>query len=108
MAEQPTRLSAEISRAQAGVMPTIELVEQPMPVGVIESTACFAVLAGGRRLAREQRSRPGAVVRLQAQFVIRIVRCQLLQPSRQSATVGDVGHPISGLPKPIGRRELLA
>ena len=79
-----------------------------MPLGIIEPASRFAVLARGHRLASEQIGCPGAVVRLQTQFVVGFVRGQLLQPVRQSAAVEDPAGAVGRLPKAVDRHELLA
>ena len=81
---------------------------EAVPLGIIELAPRLAVLARGHRLAGEQTGRPGAVVRLEPQFVVGAVRGQALQPARQFATVDDVAGTVGRLPKAVDRHELLA
>jgi hypothetical protein len=51
----------------------------PVPVQIIEATPRLRVLKSRSRIASEQTGRPGAMMRLQTQFIVSIVCRQLLQ-----------------------------
>ena len=51
--------------------------------------------------------RPSAVMRLQAQFAVRVIRGQSLQPVRQSAAIEDPTGTGGRLPETEDRREQL-
>src|ERR1044072_8206988 len=51
--------------------------------------------------------RPSAVMRLQAQFAVRVIRGQSLKPVRQSAAIEDPTGIFSRLPETEDRREQL-
>src|SRR5215469_1367155 len=85
--EHPMDLPANIARAYARIVSAIEQAMRAVSLWIIELAPCLAMLAGGRRLACEQTGRPGAVMGLQPQSVVRLACGQLLQPVRQSAAV---------------------
>ena len=95
-------LRTEVAGAHARIVPAIEQAVEAVPLGIIEPAPRLAVLARGRRLAGKQTGRPGAVMRLQTQPIVRVVRGQLQQPVRQSAAVDD--HAGTDWPIAKGRR----
>ena len=108
ISEQPMGLRAHVARAHARVVAAIEQAVGAVPLRIIEPAPRLAVLAGSRRLAGKQTGRPGAVMRLQTQSVVRVVRGQLQQPVRQSAALDHPAGAIGRLPKAVDRHEQLA
>ena len=98
---------ANIAGADAGIVATIKQAMGAVPLGIIELAPRLAVRARGGRLAGERTGRPGAMVRLQTQFVVRLARGQLLQPVRQSAAVKDPAGTVGRLPKAVDCHEQL-
>jgi hypothetical protein len=80
-------------------VPAIELAVEAVPLGVIKPAPGLAMLAHGRRLTRVQTGSPGAVMRLQTQFVVRVSRSQLLNTIRQPAGIEDPARTIGRFPK---------
>ena len=80
ISKQPICVRTKVARASARVMPAVGSPEKMVPLGIIKAAPRFAMLASGRRIASEQTCCPGAVVRLQTQFVVRLGGGQLLQP----------------------------
>ena len=72
-------LSSDFARAYAWIVPSVMQAMGAVTLRIIEPAPRLAMLAGCRWLAGEQVGRPGAVVRLQSQFVVRVVSGQLLQ-----------------------------
>ena len=70
-------------------MPAIEQAMGAVPLQIIKPASCLAVIAGGCWFTGKQGRRPGAVMRLQTQPVIRVALGQLQQPIRQSASTDD-------------------
>jgi len=79
------RLRAVVGGTDARVVPAIERAVGEVPLGIIKSAPRLAVLAFCRRLAAPEASRPGAVMSLQKQSIVRLVRSQLEQLVRQFA-----------------------
>ena len=80
--EQQMDLRSKVTGAYARVVSTIELAMEAVPLGIVELATRLAVVARGSQVAGEQTGRPGAVVRLEPQFVVGVVRGQVLQPVR--------------------------
>src|SRR5437763_11598875 len=80
ISEQPIGLRTKVARASARIMPAVEPPEKMVPLGIIKPAPRFAMLASGCRIASKQTCCPGAVMRLQTQFVVRVGGGQLLQP----------------------------
>ena len=82
IAEQPMDDCADAARAHAGVMPAVMPMVIPVSFEIIKPSSDLTVLASCHRFAGEHSGRPSAVVRLQAQFVVHLVRGQLQQLPR--------------------------
>ena len=85
--------------AHSGVVPAIKQAVGAVQLRIIEPAPGLAAAAGSDRLAGKQRRRPGAVVRLQTQFVVRVFGSQLLKAVRQPAAIDDPAHTEFELPK---------
>ena len=105
--EQPAGLRAEISGTHARVMAAIKLAMEAVPFRIVDPASRLGMLVRSRRLAGKHTSRPGGVVRLQRQFVVRAVSSQLLQPVRQPAAVENPAGTVGRLPKAVDRHEQL-
>src|SRR5215831_16127919 len=100
-------LGANEAGTDAGIVAAIKQAVGAVPLRIIERAPRLAVFARDRRLAGEQTGRPGAVVRLQTQFVVRLARGQLLQSVGQPAAVDDPTGTVGRLPKAVDCHEQL-
>ena len=64
-------LRTHVAGADTRIVPAIEQAVGIVPLGIIKLAPGLAVLAGSPRLPGKQTRRPGAVMRLQAQAIIR-------------------------------------
>jgi len=101
-------LRTHVAGANAGVVTSIKQAVAAMPFGIIEAEARLAVLAHSRRLAGEQTSRPGAMVRLQTQPLVRVGRGQSLKAVGKLAALSHPAPAIGRYPKTKDRHEKLA
>ena len=66
IAENPIRPAADISRADPGIVATVQKRKRPMPLEIVETAAFIAMTAGCRRVAQIKAREPGGVMSLQA------------------------------------------
>jgi hypothetical protein len=70
ISEQPFGLGTHVSAANTGIMPAIDETMGRMLVRIVEQAAGVGVLAGFCRIPGIPPRRPGAVMRLEPQFII--------------------------------------
>ena len=80
IAEQPVHLSTYIPGAGAWVVAAIKLPMQAVPLGVVNPSARFGMVARSRCLTGEQAGGPGAMMCLKRQVIVRLRGRQPLQP----------------------------
>ena len=88
-------LRTHVPGANARIVAAIEQTVGAVPLRIIEPTPHLAMLARGRRLTGEQTSRPGAVMRLQTQLLVCVIRGQLLQAVGKLPALGHPALPLA-------------
>jgi hypothetical protein len=91
----------------AGIVPPVKKAVRAVSLRIIEPSPHLVVLAACRRVASERGSRPGAVMSLQAQPVVRTTSAQLQEPVRKFATVANPAGTVGRLPEAVHCHELL-
>src|SRR5215471_4499633 len=64
--EKPIRPGADISRADPGIVATVQKRKRPMPLEIVETAAFIAMAAGCRRVAYIKARKPGGMMSFQA------------------------------------------
>ena len=73
-------LRAYVAGADSRIVPSIKLVVASVPLSVVQLPSDLGVLTRSGRFAGEQTGGPGAVMRLETQFVVGLVVRQLPAP----------------------------
>src|SRR6516225_11957234 len=87
IAEYPLGFCAHVTGTSTRIVAAVKLAMVLVPVQIIEATPRLRVLKSRSRIASEQTGRPGAMMRLQTQFIVSIVCRQLLQLHSQPTAV---------------------
>jgi hypothetical protein len=80
----------------------------PVAFGIVKAAPGLTVLAHGCGLSTEQGGRPGAMMRLQPQPLVRTISGQLLKTVGDSAALDHPAPAVCRYPKPKDRHEQLA